>query len=143
MATNSSSTSDNPPTTKHDTPNPLQLVISNITNLIPIKLTSHNYLLWRSLFEPILHAHNLMNHLDVSFEPPLHAHPTYQSCFEKDQMLLAWINATLSKSTLLYVVRVQTAREAWDILNRQYASVTPSHFSQIPFKLCNDHGNKR
>ncbi|GAV84176.1 UBN2_3 domain-containing protein [Cephalotus follicularis] len=110
MATNSSSTSDNPPTIKHNTPIPLQLVISNITNLIPIKLTSHNNLLWRSLFEPILRAHNLMNHLDVSFEPPLPAHPTYQSWFEKDQMLLAWINGTLGESTLPYVAGVQTTK---------------------------------
>ena len=30
------------------------LVISNISNLIPIKLDGTNYLLWESLFEPIL-----------------------------------------------------------------------------------------
>lgn len=41
-------------------------VISNISNLVSIKLDRHNYLLWRSQFEPLLLSHDLMGFVDGS-----------------------------------------------------------------------------
>lgn len=46
------------------------IVINNIVGLIPIKLDGTNYLMWRSLFEPILRGQNLMQHIDGSILPP-------------------------------------------------------------------------
>lgn len=40
-------------------------VLTNISQLVPIKL-DRNYLLWRSLFLPILRGHDLMGFIDGS-----------------------------------------------------------------------------
>ena len=41
-------------------------LISNISNLVSIKLDRHNYLLWRSQFESLLLSHDLMGFVDGS-----------------------------------------------------------------------------
>ncbi|KAJ4980037.1 hypothetical protein NE237_010817 [Protea cynaroides] len=107
-----------PPTTVTNTAPPL--VISNITNLIPVKLGSSNYLLWKSLFEPILRGHKLMHLLDGTIPTPI---AVESPLYEKDQMLISWINATLSESALPYIVGICSAKKAWDVLKqRQFGS---------------------
>ncbi|KAJ4976095.1 hypothetical protein NE237_001201 [Protea cynaroides] len=76
-------------------------VISNRTSLIPIKLSSSNYLLWQSLFEPILHGPKLLGLIDGTVPSPIS--PT-SPWYERDQMLLSWINASLNKAALPYIV---------------------------------------
>ncbi|GAV65227.1 UBN2_3 domain-containing protein, partial [Cephalotus follicularis] len=106
--------------------------ISNISNLIPIKLNGSNYLLWKSLFEPVLRRHNLMQFLNGTYQsPPV----TCTSWYKKDQTLLSWINATLSKAASPYVVGVTLSKQAWDILGRRYASSTPSHIMGLKRQL--------
>lgn len=73
-------------------------VISNISNLILMKLDCHNYLLWRSQFEPLLLSYDLMGYVDGSnlalsdifvtririSQPPLTLHSKYglgRTCF--------------------------------------------------------------
>ena len=46
------------------------IIINNIDGLIPIKLDGTNYLMWQSLFEPILRGQNLMQHIDGLVLPP-------------------------------------------------------------------------
>ncbi|GAV73201.1 UBN2_3 domain-containing protein, partial [Cephalotus follicularis] len=111
------------------------IIISNISSLIPIKLNGSNFLLWKSLFEPILRAHKLMHYVEVSNVPHSPTDPTYALWYEKDQMLLSWINATLSESALPYIVGVQSSKAAWNILHRHYASSTPSHIMALKQQL--------
>ncbi|KAJ4973358.1 hypothetical protein NE237_006532 [Protea cynaroides] len=89
------------------------LVISNIASLIPIKLSSTNYMLWKSLFEFILRRRKLMHFIDGSTQSPITSDSPF---YEKDKMLLSWINATLSESALSYIVGVSSAKAAWDLL---------------------------
>lgn len=46
------------------------LVIANITNLIPIKFDSNNYLMWCSTFLPILRGNDLMDIIKGSNPAP-------------------------------------------------------------------------
>ncbi|KAJ8615218.1 hypothetical protein MRB53_034590 [Persea americana] len=102
------------------------LVISNIANLIPIKLDSTNFLLWKSLFRPILRNHHLEHFIDGSTPVPpreittvdgkMTPNHAFFAWFEWDQMLLSWINATLSDSALPYIVGKDTANDAWESL---------------------------
>ncbi|XP_019053158.1 PREDICTED: uncharacterized protein LOC104596632 [Nelumbo nucifera] len=108
-------------------PTPSSLVISNISTLVPIKLDNTNYLLWKSLFEPILIGHRLMFFIDGSEPAPSTDDPMFKTWYEHDQMLLSWIQATLSTLALPYMVGVKSSKEAWDILERRYASSTLMH----------------
>ncbi|GAV58145.1 UBN2_3 domain-containing protein [Cephalotus follicularis] len=69
-----------------------------------------------------------MQFLDGSTTPPASDDPTYRSWYEKDQMLLSWINATLSESAIPYIVGVTSSKEA-------YASITPSHIMGLKRQL--------
>ncbi|KAJ4965131.1 hypothetical protein NE237_016980 [Protea cynaroides] len=108
------------------------LVISNIASLIPIKLSSTNYMLWKSLFEPILHGHKLMHLIDGSTPFPITSDSPF---YENDQMLLSWINAILSESALPYIVGVSSTKTAWDLLKTRYASATPAHAMSLKRQL--------
>ncbi|KAJ4973801.1 hypothetical protein NE237_006975 [Protea cynaroides] len=55
--------------------------------------------------------------------------------YKKDQMLLSWINATLSDSMLPYIVGVTPAQRAWNLLKQRYASTTLSHDMALKRKL--------
>lgn len=46
-------------------------VIQNIAHLVPIKLDSANFLLWKLLFQPILHNHCLEHFVDGFKTAPL------------------------------------------------------------------------
>ncbi|KAJ4978920.1 hypothetical protein NE237_009700 [Protea cynaroides] len=119
-------------TTSTVTNSSLPLVISNIPNLIPIKLSSTNCMLWKSLFEPILRGHKLMHLIDDSTATPI----TLDSPqYEKDQMLLSWINATLNESDLSYIVGVSFAKVAWNLLKTRYASTTLGHVMSLKRQL--------
>ncbi|KAJ8622225.1 hypothetical protein MRB53_030754 [Persea americana] len=125
---------DSTPSTSNTTSSPLissspspSLVISNISNLVSIKLDASNYLMWKSLVEPILRGHKLMGFVDGSTPTPRKDSPSFNQWYERDQMLLSWINATLSTFALPYAIGIKSTKEAWDLLARQYASITSSH----------------
>lgn len=42
-----------------------------LVNLVSVKLTEHNYLLWKQQFIPLLNDYNLMGYLDDSIPQPL------------------------------------------------------------------------
>ncbi|KAJ4967286.1 hypothetical protein NE237_019135 [Protea cynaroides] len=108
------------------------IVISNITSLIPIKLSPNNYLFWKSLFEPTLRGHKLMHLIDGKTPSPIASTSVW---YEKNQMLLSWINATLSKSVLPYMIGISSAKVAWDTLKQHYASTTPAHIMSLKRKI--------
>ena len=130
------------------TPN---LVISNIANLIPIKLDSTNFLLWKSLFRPILHSHHLEHFIDGSQPIPpreiaaangkLTPNHAFSEWFQRDQTLLSWINATLSEPTLPYIVVKETAKDAWESLEHRFGSLSLSlsRSHVIELKECLQH----
>lgn len=120
-------------------------VISNISHLISIKLDSTNFLLWKSLFRPVLRSHRLEGFIDgtkpapppetTSSDGKLVSNLAYFEWFERDQTLLSWINATLSESTLPYIVGMNTGKDAWDSLERRYASLSSSHIIELKKRL--------
>ncbi|RWR84275.1 Retrovirus-related Pol polyprotein from transposon TNT 1-94 [Cinnamomum micranthum f. kanehirae] len=121
------------------------LVISNIANLIPIKLDSTNFLLWKSLFCPILRSHQLEHFIDgsqpipsreiISADGKTTPNHAFFVWFERDQTLLSWINATLSASALPYIVGKETAKDAWESLEHRYGSLSRSHVIELKKRL--------
>ncbi|KAJ4954321.1 hypothetical protein NE237_011104 [Protea cynaroides] len=105
--------SEDSPATSTVTNSSPPLVISNIASLIPIKLSSTNYMLWKSLFEPILCGHKLMHLIDDSTLTPI---TPDSPLYKKDQMLLSWINVTLSEFALPSIVGVSFAKATRNLL---------------------------
>jgi len=76
-----------------------------------------------------------MSYIDGTSQVPASTDENYKTWIEKDQMLLSWINSTLFESTLPYVVGATSAKVAWDVLARRYASLTSAHVMSLKRQL--------
>ncbi|KAB2607265.1 hypothetical protein D8674_006982 [Pyrus ussuriensis x Pyrus communis] len=121
------------------------ITIQNIGSMVPIKLTTTNYLTWSALFAPIFRRYNLTGILDGSVPPPSQfisdaaghsvLNPAYVSWFENDQNILIWINSTLSESIIPYTVGVTNSRELWAKLESRLAAASQSHIHELRSRL--------
>ncbi|XXG48598.1 hypothetical protein AAC387_Pa02g2999 [Persea americana] len=121
-------------------------VLTNVSHLVPIKLDQGNYLLWKSLFLPILRGHDLMGYIDGSSAcPPQYSlddsgkhsttvNPLYKEWIIKDQDLLTWLNSMLSEMSSLMLL--------YYILQRQFgmplSKGMPFYPARISYNLRNN-----
>ncbi|KAL5706611.1 hypothetical protein ACHQM5_024756 [Ranunculus cassubicifolius] len=66
--------------------------------------------------------------------------PAYDDWQEKDQMILGWINASLTASVLSTVARFKTSHESWKSLEKWYASPTQNLIMHLRNELFNTRG---
>ncbi|GAV87102.1 UBN2_3 domain-containing protein, partial [Cephalotus follicularis] len=97
---------------------------------ITIKLNHTNYLLWKTQLTPILKTYNLLDLVNGT-------EPSYLSWCQRDQLVLSWINASLSESTLPLVVGKLTSTEAWNTLNQAFGSPSHTRILQLHMQLQN------
>lgn len=91
-------------------------LIANIGSLISVLLENYNYLLWKSLFLPVLRANGLIGFVDRTTSCPSQfvvgsngaseLNPKFSKWVQHNQNVLCWINATLP-----HVVGLTTSRE--------------------------------
>ncbi|KAF6135356.1 hypothetical protein GIB67_027230 [Kingdonia uniflora] len=84
--------------------------ISQLTSMVSVKLSSHNYLLWKKQVVPILGSHNLLGYVDDTIPPPQRMitsqdgreeiNPEFPNWETTDQMVMSLINNTLSEEVL-------------------------------------------
>ncbi|KAM1320462.1 hypothetical protein ACFX2H_005342 [Malus domestica] len=123
------------------------ITIQNIGSLVPIKLTTTNWITWSALFAPIFRRYNLTGLIDGSLvAPPMYlldssgnrtstVNPQYITWFENDQNILIWINSTLSDSLIPYTVGVTSARDLWAKLESRLATASQSHIHELRSRL--------
>ncbi|MCH82619.1 retrovirus-related Pol polyprotein from transposon TNT 1-94, partial [Trifolium medium] len=95
----------------------------NFTLRITEKLTETNYHLWRQQVEPYINAHGLDDFLVSPTVPPRflnatdHAtatlNPAYRKWRQQDQMLLSWLQTTLSSDILARFLGSRTSQDLW------------------------------
>ncbi|PNX80138.1 retrovirus-related Pol polyprotein from transposon TNT 1-94, partial [Trifolium pratense] len=98
----------------------------NFTLRITEKLTEKNFHLWRQQVEPYVIAHGLDDFLVAPTVPPQfltatdHAtatlNPAYRKWRQQDQMLLSWLQTTLSNDILARFLGSRTSQDLWDPL---------------------------
>ncbi|KAL6187000.1 hypothetical protein ACLB2K_043116 [Fragaria x ananassa] len=128
----------NPPTTNAPVNTTTQTVINTTTaNFLTIKLDPNNYSLWLAQITPLLESKNLMGFVNgtkpcppaflrsASGELTDAINPAYEEWMATDQMILGWINESLTPSVLSTVSRSISSHTTWASLSRRYAS--PNH----------------
>ncbi|KAK3028727.1 hypothetical protein RJ639_038618 [Escallonia herrerae] len=117
------------------------------THTFSVKLTSKNYLAWKTQFLPILNYQNLHGHIDgSSFPPPktivsltaknlLIRNPEYKAWFKKDQLLLSWIFSSLTEEIFPYIIVLSTSQEVWTALSHSFGSVSQNRQLQLYIEL--------
>ncbi|KAK9929589.1 hypothetical protein M0R45_026683 [Rubus argutus] len=117
--------------------------------LMPIQLTKHNYLLWKSLFIPILKTYDMLNLAEGIEQCPSQfltstsdgedkkEDPAYTNWIKRDQMFLTWINASLSASLLRYTRECTSGRALWLHLENLLAKNAACHVLGLKGRLQN------
>jgi hypothetical protein len=92
------------------------ILLSNITNLVSVKLDHNNYMLWKFQITSTLKAYKLLDVVDGSYTCPemytrdsngavtTFLNPEFTLWDTKDQALISMISVTLSPSALALVI---------------------------------------
>ncbi|KAK2663907.1 hypothetical protein Ddye_002481 [Dipteronia dyeriana] len=110
------------------------VMVPNLAHIVSIKLDRNNYILWLAQFLPVLMSQNLIGFVDGTKSCPAKfkvdsfrndttdIDPAYTEWQQKDQLILSWINASLTPSVLSTVALLSTSHATWKSLEKRYAS---------------------
>ncbi|KAD2805295.1 hypothetical protein E3N88_38672 [Mikania micrantha] len=103
-----------------------------------LKLSSSNYLGWKTQVEAILHGLDLHKFIDGSFPPPSPiTEPSYNHWFQQDRLLFGALVGSLSPSIVPLIANATSSLDAWRILSNTYASPSRGHIKQLQHRLKN------
>ena len=104
---------------------PSNSISSSTHHTFFVKLTSRNYLAWKTQFNPLLNYQNLTGFVDGSTVAPSKTikdsstlpaeipNPKYETWYKKDQMLHSWILSSISEERFPYVIGLSSSYEVW------------------------------
>uniref|UniRef100_A0A2N9F8N5 Integrase catalytic domain-containing protein n=1 Tax=Fagus sylvatica TaxID=28930 RepID=A0A2N9F8N5_FAGSY len=125
------------------------MLLSSMSNLMPVKLDSTNFIVWKHQLSSILRAYSMINFVDGTVQSPSRflvdaegnstttVNPEFQSWDIRDQALLTLINSTLSPSVLPMVVGQDTAQSVWKTLEHRFTSTSRSNVLNLKIELHN------
>lgn len=139
-------------TLSHSSPLQFSTVPSpSINQVISVKLTQENYLLWSAQILPYLRSQGLVGFVDGSTPAPSQTitiepseatngrsiviNPEYTVWYHQDQLVLSLINSSVTEEVLGTMIGIITAREAWTTLEKQFASTSRARAMQIRMEL--------
>jgi hypothetical protein len=108
-----------------------------------------NFMLWKAQLLTHLRSHSLLGHIDGSTIVPVETitkttgdgddrrteevvNPDYATWYVRDQTVLGCILATVTEDILAHIMSAPTARQAWSILERMFASKTRERAPSSP-----------
>lgn len=118
------------------------VLYSSISSLMPIRLDSTNFTIWKSLMTTIFRAHNLLGYVDGSIkspekfirndagEPTAAISPSYETWMAHDAGVMVLIHATLSNSALSHIIGCDTARDLWLKLEEDFLTLLNFHITK-------------
>lgn len=128
-------------------PPSLAFLISNFHSLVNIKLDGSNYLLWRAQVKSVLEANGFSGYLDGSIVAPssqirndqgeFSLNPEYSLWKLIDSQLRSCITASISQTTLPYVLGLRYVHHIWTSLSKRYNLLTETHVQELRDQLYN------
>ena len=105
------------------------LPFNTLIHMITIKLSSSNYLLWKSQLLPLLESRDLLAYVDGTLVPPPRFEPEtsttlstkYLAWKAANQRLLCLLLSSLTEEAIAVVVGLSTAREVWLALENTFS----------------------
>jgi transposase InsO family protein len=143
---NSRTTTPNPPLPTIQAP---LLLLSNMANLMSIKLDSTNFIVWKHQLSSILKAYSMIDFVDGTVPSPSRflvnpegnltttVNPEFQIWNIRDQALLTLINSTLSQPVLSMVVGQNSAQSVWKTLEHRFTSTSRANVLNLKIELHN------
>lgn len=110
----------------------------HINHLITLKLTETNYILWKTLFKPVLRGYKLIGFVDGTTPFPPRTlpnseavNPGYTKHEDIDQLLLGCLVSSLTESVIGKVTGLDTSKAVRDTLEKEFSPKTAAHRRQL------------
>uniref|UniRef100_A0A2N9HY44 CCHC-type domain-containing protein n=1 Tax=Fagus sylvatica TaxID=28930 RepID=A0A2N9HY44_FAGSY len=125
------------------------LILSNMSNLMSVKLDSSNFIVWKHQLSSILKAYSMIDFVDGTVPSPSQfltdaegnltsaANPEFKIWNTRDQALLTLINSTLSTPVLSMVVGHNSAQAVWKTLEQRFTSTSRANVLNLKIELHN------
>ena len=125
------------------------LLLSNMSNMMRVKLDNTNYIVWKHQISMVLETYSLYEFLeepqlvpkkflkDLSGSYTAIVNPDFLIWKSKEKALLTFLSSTLSPSVLALTVGCATAIEVWKVLENRFSSVSRSHIMNLKSELHN------
>lgn len=113
---------------------------------ISFKLTERNYLVWEQQILATVRGYGLESFLTGEHTIPsqylgtvgsteMRLNPEYLSWHRQDQLLCAWIQSSLTESTVILVVGMKTSRDMWHALQTNFGNQSKTKIMQYKLQL--------
>ena len=120
----------------------------SISQCVTLKLSSTNYLLWKTQFESFLSSQSLLGYIYGSTPRPAPtvttrhgneetkaANPEFVKWIRRDQLVMAWLFGSLTEEALRSVYGLHSAQEVWTSLGQKYNRVSATRKLDLQRKL--------
>ncbi|KAK6141758.1 hypothetical protein DH2020_024501 [Rehmannia glutinosa] len=124
-----------------------QITVTQLQHqLISVKLSDSNYLVWKQQVLAAVTGLGLESYLTGSMEVPSKLirdpvtkktsfNPAYQAYKRQDQLLISWLLSSLSESVLVLMVGLTTCQEMWATLEANFAAQSSAKTMQYKVQL--------
>lgn len=108
--------------------------------MIPIKLSSTNYLLWKNQMIPLFSYQKLTSHIDGTSIAPLEqievegkftSNPGYSTWLELYQRALILLNSSLTEEAAAEILGLSTTHAIWSSLEKAYNNSSVEHIHSL------------
>ncbi len=121
--------------------------VVSIFDFVHEKLDMSNYLAWSYFFTTVLKIYDLEDHLKANVSPleiiissnnKIILNPDYSSWRKLDQLILSWINETITKKVFPLLYHSKSAHDAWVALEEHFMdkSTSREHQSFVNYGQC-------
>ena len=114
------------------------LLLSNMSNMMRVKLDNTNYIVWKHQISMVLETYSLYELLEEPQLVPQKFLKDLSGSYTaiKNPDFLIW-KSTLSPSVLALTVGCATSIEVWKVLENRFSSVSRSHIMNLKSELHN------
>ena len=125
------------------------LLLSNMSNMMTVKLDSTNYIIWKYQITMVLETYSLFELLeepqlvpdkflkDLSGTYTTILNPAFLIWKSKEKALLTFMSSTLTPSILAFTVGCTSVMEVWKVLENRFSSISRSHILNLKGELHN------
>nr|POF03490.1 hypothetical protein CFP56_52053 [Quercus suber] len=139
-----STTSSSSPALTHSDDYPYP-VTQNIANFVSLRLSSTNFLLWKTQMLNILENYDLQGFINGEVQPlpqfinnadsGTQTNPAFVKWRKTDRLVKGWLTATFSEEVLGIAVGLNTAFEVWNALVHAFARVSSNRSLALKQRL--------
>ncbi|KAK9050856.1 hypothetical protein SSX86_030173 [Deinandra increscens subsp. villosa] len=118
--------------------------LTMVTFSSSLKLTTTNYLSWKTQIEALLQGLVLYKFIDGTHLAPLPTtdaagkatpHANFNTWFRQDRLLFDALVGSLTPSIVPLITSAKTSLDAWKIMSDTYASTSRGHLKQLQYRL--------